>query len=287
MRLYIRLTQFDRAAALADTILDWPRESQADSAAQDSMSTMLRNLAALRGQPSRVQDIEERDAIHAQTRLATGEVVPLPPALGRDESALSQYAEFGGPGDSVLAIAARVATDINALIPQGQADPLRIAILKGPLTIAARVIGPEHVAALGPTSDLYVTALAAAARGDRKTARALVDSIARIRAPNAPSQITMDVVFEETWLRAALGDTAGATRQLDNALRGLPAAPSSALRRAELTPLLVRVMAFRAVLAAQAKQPDIAKHWADAVFELWGKGDPIVATTLDDVRRLR
>jgi hypothetical protein len=97
----------------------------------------------------------------------------------------------------------------------------------------------------------------------------------------------MDVVFEETWLRAALGDTAGATRQLDNALRGLPAAPSSALGRAELTPFLVRVMAFRAVLAARARQPDIAKHWADAVFDLWGKGDPIVATTLDGVRRLR
>jgi Protein kinase domain len=287
VRLYVRLTQFDRAAALADTILDWPRESQADSAAQDSMSAMLRNLAALRGQPSRVKDIEERDAIHSQTRLATGDVVPLPPALGRDESALSQYAEFGGPGDSVLAIAARVATDINALIPQGQADPLRIAILTDPLKVAASVIGPEHVAALGPTSDPYINALAAAARGDKKAARTLLDSLAKFRSPNAPSEITMDAVYREAWLRAALGDTAGATRQLDNALRGLPAAPSSALRGAKLTPFLVRVMALRAVLAAKARQPDIAKHWADAVFELWGKGDPIVATTLDDVRGLR
>jgi predicted Ser/Thr protein kinase len=285
--LYIRLTQFDRAAALADTILGWPRERQTDSAVQDSISRMLTNLAALRGQPSRVEEIEERDAVHSQVTLATGEVVTLPPALGRDESALSRYAEFGGSGDSVLTIAARLATNVNALVPAGQAEALRIAILRRPLTIAASVVGPEHAAELGPTSDLYVNALSATARGDKRAARSLLDSLAKFRAPNAPSEITMDAVFGEAWLRAALGDTVGATRQLDNALRGLPAATSSALRRSALTTSLVRVMALRAELAGHANQPEVAKRWADAVFELWGRGDPIVASTLDSVRRLR
>ena len=288
VRLYIRLTQFNWASALADTVLGWPREAPADSAtADDSVSLMLRNVAALRGQPSRVAEIAERAALHDVARLPTGEVVPLQPALGRDDIALSRYAEFGGPGDSVLTIAARLATNVNALVPAGQADVLRKAILKDPLRRAAPVIGPEHVAELGPDPDLYIGALAAAARGDRKLARTLLDSLTKFRSPNAPSEITMDVVYGEAWLRAALGDTVGATRQLENALRGLPAAPSSALRRPELTPFLVRVMALRAVLASNAKQPDIAKHWANAVFDLWGKGDPIVATTLEDVRRLR
>jgi len=288
VRLYIRLTQFDRASALADTILGWPRELPPDSAiADDSVSLMLRNVAALRGQPSRVDDIAERAALHDMARLATGEAVPLQPELGRDDIALSRYAEFGGSGDSVLTIAERIATNVNAFVAAGQADALRIAILRGPLSHAAPIIGPQHVAELGPTPDLYISALSAAARGDRKTARVLLDSLAKFRSPNAPSQITMDAVYGEAWLRAALGDTVGATRQLDNALRGLPAAPSSALRRPELTPFMVRVMALRAVLAAKANQPDIAKHWANAVFDLWGKGEPIVARTLDDVRRLR
>jgi hypothetical protein len=285
--IYIRLGRFDRAAALADTALRWSRESPSDSTLQDSIGIMLTNFASLRGQPSRVRDIAERRAVHTPVRLATGEIVILPPALGRDEASLSVYAYFGGPADSVLAIAARVATDANALIPPGQADAIRVAILSRPLTVAAPTIGPQHVEALGPTPDLYINALAAAARGDRKAARNLLDSLATLHFSNAPSEITMDAVFGEAWLRTALGDTAGAARQLDNALRGLPAAPASALRNPELTPFLVRVMAFRAVLAGRANQRDIAKRWADAVFDLWGKGDPIVATTLESVRRLR
>jgi len=213
--------------------------------------------------------------------------VPLQPALGRDDIALSRYAEFAGPGDSVLTIASRLATNVSALVPAGQADALRAAILTNPLRHASSVIGPKPFADLGPDADLYGGALRAAARGDKRLARTLLDSLAKFRSPNAPSEITMDAVYGEAWLRAALGDTIGATRQLDNALRGLPAAPSSALRRPELTPFLVRVMALRAVLAGRAGQADIAKRWADAVFDLWGKGDPIVATTLESVRRLR
>jgi len=281
--LYLRLTQFDRAGALADTILRWGRPAELDSSA----GRMLENLAALRGRPSAVADVARGFAAHSQVRLASGEVITLPPSLGADESALSRYAEFGGPRDSVLAIVARVTTSVSALIPSEQVEAVRVAILRRPLTIAAPVIGPQAVAELGQNPDLLMRAFTAAAHHDRNAARSFLDSLATLHAPMAPSEITMDAVFGEAWLRAALGDAFGATRQLDNALRGLPAAPSSALTRSALTTSLVRVMALRAELAGRANQPNVAKHWADAVFDLWGKGDPIVASTLDSVRRLR
>jgi hypothetical protein len=52
-------------------------------------------------------------------------------------------------------------------------------------------------------------------------------------------------------LRVAIGDASGATRDLDNALRGLPAALPSILKDLTLAACLVRVMALRACSGGQ------------------------------------
>lgn len=287
VRLNMRLSRFDRAGMLADSILRWPAPAALDDSAQRKAADVLLSMAALRGRGLRAIEIEQRFAARQRVRLPNGQVVTLPSTLGFDLIALSFYATFGGSKDSILAMSSRVSDKVTALFPASQEQAMRRAILTRPLTLAAPVIGPQPVADLGETPELRVSALRALARGDRRRSLRLLDSLVRERTVYAPGEVTMDAVLGEAWLRLALGDTTGATRGLDNALRGFPAALPNVLRRSYRVASLVRAMALRAELAGHAGQQGAARQWADAVFVLWGKGDLTTAPTLDTVRRFR
>ncbi len=114
-----------------------------------------------------------------------------------------------------------------------------------------------------------------------------LDSLAELHSVNAAGSISMDVVFGEAWLRTQLGDTLGATRDLERALRGLPVATTRIVRNAELAASLVRAMGLRAELAHKAGDRAKAKYWADAVYSLWGRGDFTTRSTLETVKAYR
>jgi serine/threonine protein kinase len=287
-RLYLRSSRFDRAAALADSALSWkvPELSHDD---EDVVSIFALGLAAIRGQPSRVRGIKERVAADAEVRLPNGQPITLPVAIGVDYMALTEYAEFGGPADSVMAIATRLINSINSRVAAEDVDAWRRGILSRSLMLAAPVVGPEPVVKVGRTADPHINALAAFSQGESNRARFVLDSLARIRGGYAPSELSMDIVYLESWLRAQLGDTAIATRMLDDALNGLSGGEPGVLKNLDqdLAAPLVRVMALRAELAAKAGQKDVAKKWADAVLLLWGHGDAIVKSTVDKARALQ
>jgi tRNA A-37 threonylcarbamoyl transferase component Bud32/tetratricopeptide (TPR) repeat protein len=287
VRLFLRLKRFANAGLLADSILAWPVPDQLEEADQRSATPLLRTLAALRGRGVRAIELSLTPVAPDTLRLPGGAESILHPSLVPDRVALGIYASFGGPKDSITAMARRLSDQLPAFFPERQLQAVRSEVLLRRLLMAAPVTGPGPVAELEPTSNLFALALKALARDDRQQARRFADSMAELHADNAPGQLTMDVVYREAWLSTVLGDTAAATRQLENALGGLSAALPVVMRDPYIAAFLVRVMALRAELASRRKEPKVAKYWADAVFDLWGKGDLVTRSTLDKVRRLR
>ena len=121
---------------------------------------------------------------------------------------------------------------------------------------------------------MFARAVSALDAGNRSRARSLSDSLAAFRTGMAPGEITMDVVLQEAWLRATLGDREGAAQSLDRALRGLSRAPANLLKGAALATALVRAMKLRAQLARDAGDTAAEQRWLEAANELWKGADP-------------
>ncbi len=286
VRLYLRLSQFGQAGALADSLLSLSRP-ESDQARIDAVTDTLNALAALRGRPLEVVEFSRKATPNYQIFIPPGQVGLLPRAIVADQIALDAYAESGGSGDSVLAFASRVSEKISALVPPGQVAALRTGALMRPLMLAAPIIGAKPVADLDSRPDPFILALRAYAARDIPKARRFLDSLGVLHADYAPGEITMDAVYLESWLRAETGDTAAATQSLDRALRGLPAALPSILASHAVAFSLGRVMALRAELAGKKRDPTLARSWATALLQLWGKGDAVTAPTLERMRKLQ
>jgi predicted Ser/Thr protein kinase len=286
VRLYLRLGGFAQAGLLADSLLSVPLP-KSDQPARDAwIERQLIPLAALRGRPLQVIDLSLKMTPHYPFFLTTGQYAELPRAVVPDQVALDAYAASGGAADSVLAIATRVTDKLAALVPPAQVAVFRDGVLMRPLKLAAPVVGAKPIADLGPSPETFVLALKAFAARDIPRVRRLLDSLSALHADYAPGEITMDAVYTESWLHAQIGDTASASGALDRALRGLPAALPSLLADPAVAFCLGRVMALRAELAARKKQDTLARSWANALIQLWGRGDAVTAPTLEKMRNL-
>jgi predicted Ser/Thr protein kinase len=286
VRLYLRLGRFDQIGILADSLLSLSMPDKLTDGESDVAYGVLIPLEGLRGRPLRVIELSQQGSIDFPVLLPSGQVTTLPNSVTADAFALQSYAETGVSGDSIRAVAQRVSDKIAAVVPPAQAQPMRSGALMRPLMLAAPQIGPSPVTQLGPTLDPMVLALKAFSDRNIPRTRAFLDSLAALHADFAPGEVTMDVIYLESWLRAQTGDTARATKQLDNALRGLSAALPSILQSSTIAASLVRVMALRAELAAKGRHPNIARTWAHAVVQLWGKGDALTAPTVAMMRKL-
>jgi hypothetical protein len=287
VRLYLRLSRFDLAGFLADSLLSVPLP-RSDAALRDAwIGNQLAPLAALRGRPLEIIDLALKATPVYQFFLPSGKVAELPRAVVADMNSLEAYAQSGGTADSVIALAARVSDKLAALLPAAQVASFRDAVLMRPLQLAAPVIGAKPIANLGPSSEPFVLALKAYAARDIPRARRYLDSLSALHADYAPGEITMDAVYTESWLHAQIGDTVAASAALDRALRGLPAALPSILASQAVAFCLGRVMALRAELAAQKGERTLATTWATALIQLWGAGDAVTARTLEKMRKLQ
>jgi len=287
VRLYLRLSRFDLAGLLADSLLAVPLPESDQNRRDDWINKQLVELASLRGRPLLVIDLSLKATPDYPMFLSTGQVAKLPKGVVPDQIALDAYAQSGGRADSVLALTSRVSDKLAALLPPAQVAAYRDAALMRPLMLAAPIVGAKALADLGPSPDLFVLALKAYEVRDIPRVRRFLDSLSALHADYAPGEITMDAVYLESWLRAQIGDRAAASASLDRALRGLPAALPSILADPAVAFCLGRVMALRAELAAQQQEATLARSWATSLLQLWGKGDAVTAPTLDRMRKLQ
>jgi serine/threonine protein kinase len=288
VRVWLRLGRFDKGAALADSLLlDLRIPTELDEKTQSEIAETLSTLAALKGRLRTFIGLEQRFAAEYQVRLNTGELLTLPRALGSDAITLVAYASMGVEPDSIAAIAERITQNIRSLIPPAKAESVRDAILARPFALAAPVIGSGPLASLGSNGDLMVRAIRFLANNNRLSARRLSDSLIAHHSDNAPGEITMDAVYQDAWLRTAVGDSAGAALLLDNALRGLSVALPSILANPVEAACLVRATILRAELAAAMRRPAIAKARAAEAYQLWGRGDPLIIASLARIAELK
>jgi len=274
VRILVKLGRFAAAAALADSALGWNSTPASSDTVRGLTRELQTGLFALTGQINRIIPIDQEEAGESKIQLPSGEERKLTADLGADKQRLEDYASFGVPRDSIVAITDRIWNNLESLVRTSEVNAYRVAILKRPLSLSMNATGTRALGRLGPTGDLFTDAIVALDQGDRRRAIRLADSLDAFRAGSAPGEITMDAVYQDAWLRVALGDSTKAARSIDRALGGLSRAPQNLLRQSIIPAALVRVMILRADLADAAGDVTVAQRWRGAARNLWGRGDP-------------
>jgi hypothetical protein len=124
------------------------------------------------------------------------------------------------------------------------------------------------------------------ARKDLRTVRAVFDSLAEMRRDSRPGDLTLDYTYQEAWLKTAIGDTAGAIRQLDLALNALPSLNGFSFRDPGVAAAAGRAFALRADLAFAQRDFRTARHWGQALVSLWRSADAPLQPTVTRMRQL-
>ncbi len=273
VRLLLKSGQFRGARMLADTAIAWTQPAGLGDSLTDPVDDLTEGMLAITGRLGRVIELEQKDAGDYLVRLRSGETKKLPGDLGAEVLRLQTYSAFGAPADSIVALDARIRESLESLVSSAQAEDFRGAVLRYPLSLSVDAIGTKALASLGPSPDLFLNAVKAIDAHNIPLARKLADSLAVFRSGRAPGEITMDVVLQQSWLRAAVHDSAGAATSLDRALRGLTHAPGNLLDGAKMGPALVRAMLMRSRLARASGDGATSSRWLLAAQELWANAD--------------
>jgi hypothetical protein len=121
------------------------------------------------------------------------------------------------------------------------------------------------------------------AKHDYAAAKALLDTVRLVRADMLPGEVSLDYTYQESWLRAAMGDPRGAAAALDLALNALPSLSIPAMDEAAASAALGRALILRVELAAKMHDRATARRWATALAALWAHAD---SELLSEVRRV-
>lgn len=260
VRLLVKAGHFAAARSLADSLLSvWqtPTPQAAD---------LLDGLAALTG---RVNALARFNAMLRSEEVAG---VRLPSSVREKAAVLDAHAAVG-ICDQIETRYAELLSDVDRYLPPGNAAAVKSELVAD----AAMWSAPCPSRAIGLTltsarNDL-VRAQRAFASGRRAEARAILDRMG-LRRGVSPAAVSLDHAFQRAWLRAALGDTSGAIRQLDLSLGGLVAQRPSLVARPAEAAALPRSMMLRAELAAGQGDGRMTKYWANAALELWRNAEP-------------
>ncbi|HEX2693486.1 MAG TPA: serine/threonine-protein kinase [Gemmatimonadaceae bacterium] len=212
--------------------------------------------------------------------------VTLSAPLKQAASALFAFAALGACGDSLRALVRTIDREIESSIAEKDQQNVRIGLTARPLMMMT----PCNVGDLGrqsanPSSGLYQAQQAFARRNFTEVRKQLQLRLLARRAYR-PSDVSMDYVYQEAWLRAAIGDTAIAIAQLDRSLNGIPMISSTRLSEPGAAAAIVLAMVLRADLAAATNQRTDAMRWGRAVATLWMHADPPLKPTVDRMRAL-
>jgi tetratricopeptide (TPR) repeat protein len=263
VRVRLKRDEFERARELSDSLLA--------SANTSAPSVRLAGLAALTGRLSLTQ------RLLAPASILVGAYDPnaaLPSeAIMSAASGLFVRAALGACSEDLD----RYATQLNALFesyyPLRQQDALRQALTQRSWSMATPC-RPAFALRVTAPVDRLLRMQQAFARSQPNVVRAEFDSLRRLRENDRPGDVSPDVMYQEAWLLAAIGDTAAAIRKLDLSLSSLPTWGSFILDHVPQAAGLVRAMILRADLAQARGDLTTARKWARAASTLWAHADP-------------
>ena len=269
VRLLVKTGDWARVAAMADSLFAASRSSAADTALAgpaaltgriQALATILRSPS---GSPGFALDMPD------------GTALEVSPALKQDAAGTYAYALSGACVDSVRGYRARLDRQLASYIPDGNRRAVaRGVLLRRVLSVAMPCVGAASLIGINAATDRMVELEQAVAAGDRPAFRAIYGSMTAYRSLDRPGDTSMDYTYMESWMLAALGDTAGATAHLDRSLEALPTLGGFILNYPAHSAALVRAMGLRAELAAAAGDTASAARWGAAVATLWSHADP-------------
>jgi hypothetical protein len=262
------------ARVLADSLL----EAQAR---QDPLEPrMLASLAALTGRARLAATLSQDHRVVDEWGL--------PAPLASTVPAFFVFAAMGGPSDTLRALEQAVSIAVVQSGTPASRVSLQMFALAYPATIAFPDYPLESISALAGKGDNLVDAQAAYLRGEPDTVRAILMRIQATRGPalRLPEVLTLDAVFPEASLLAALGDERAAIAWLDPTLGTLARTGPQLFADALRAGPLVRALALRAELAASVGDTAGARRYASIVVALWSDADPFLQEVVSRMRRL-
>ena len=280
LRLTVKLGRFERAHALADSLLTDPNVAP-------ELTASLAGVAALVGRPDRAAQLWRAAWRDSGLQAIGGVPVPAPAGVVETALGLQAYAAFGAPLDSIRALTTRIDRLVRSYVEPvaGRRALVLHAALDVPAMMNYPVLGLS--AMHREQSGFYLLDLQTAlARGDTATVRRRWNETQQARRNQRPGDVAIDGTLLEASLLLELGDTAAATDLLDGSLEALPTLGLDLLGQMSQAAGLVRAMALRAELADRAHDTATATRWAQAVTELWSDADAPLAPLVQRMRAL-
>jgi len=262
VRVYLKVGRFDRAKAMADSLLSaWERPGPHDA-------QRLAPLAVLTGQPQRAL---------ALLRVSTPEWRPatrsVPPQVTAAAEEVWVYGCLGLFKETAEA-ERKFERVVQVWIEPKDQTKVRQDLLQPPHRLAFDAAARRMTGAPLQDPTPVIQMQESLAAGGIAYVRSELNALRRRRSDRRPGDIAIDFVLPEAQLYLALGDTAQARFELDRSLDALPALSNELLDRMEGPAALVRAMELRSELATKRGDQVTARQWGSAVRTLWRDADP-------------
>jgi tetratricopeptide (TPR) repeat protein len=280
VRLLLKSDSLAAARILAESLL------AANPSPPPYQAGYLANLAALTGRARRAAAllrIASADSTHIPFLGSDGRFLTLPGDLMPTVLALRAFSSLDAPHDSVLSAYRRIDGMLQRNIPVATRLVTRQKILATPAILASEDLGVSELVK-APTTDALLQMRAAVAIGDNAAARAASARFDALIGSYSPGTLGIDRMTAYATMLLALGDTSGATRQLDAGLAVLPRARTILLETTPPAAALGRAFLLRAQLAVSAADTPTARRRLGQAEALWSHADPELKTELDALR---
>jgi len=277
VRLHLKLADFARATATADSVL----AAESSVSATGNHAWQLAGLAAFLGRSG----LATRYLRHAGPRDARPNVTPVP-AVEEPLAALLVRSALGVCDDSVRTLPIFVSRTLASYVEPTQRQRTGDALLGRALALSAPCTGAQSAMLVSQPTSTLLRMQQVAARGDRAGVKRMLDSLSLARRGMRPGSMALDNIVQEAWLAEFSGDPARAAEMLDLTLTALPTLSSFIVSEPVMAASVGRAMAYRAELASRLNDPSAAALWASRVLTVWGRADTNLAPTLARMRRL-
>jgi tetratricopeptide (TPR) repeat protein len=274
-RLSFKRGDYSRTRAIADSLLVHTNRVDRND------PPVLISLTALTG---RVGAMAEQAT--TQTVPETVDGLAVPPPMRQIAGAFFAQAALGACGESLTALRAQLEQQIESSVADQERGKFRAALTTRPLNMIAPCTGGASSLQIAAPTDRMSKLEQAFGRKDYGELKRRLRAIAQSRRAYRPGDIALDYTYQEAWLKAASGDTAGAILQLDPSLNAIPTMSASALREAGAAAAVGRAMGLRADLAAATGDLKNAKRWGSALAALWTDADPVLQPTVSRMKAL-
>ena len=272
IRLRVKRGEFTAARKLADTLLSGPNNTEPDVADE------LSGVAALTGH------VELTQNFLGNSLTVAGFVIP--PKVRDATNAVLAHAMLGDCASGAGPLPSQLDQALQSYVPEKDRDRVRVALTSRATALFAPCDDAASSLRLPAGNERLLRMEQAVARHDYAVVKAVFDTLATRRRTTLPGDLSMDYTYLEAWMRSAIGDTAGATRQLDLALGALPSVGAATFKEPGGAASLIRAMMLRADLAAKRGERSIAGHYASAAATLWANADKVLQPQVERMRQI-